>query len=78
MHDFISCAEERTQETLDLFPIHPTGILQAKTGISTNEENSSPSTSSSFENDPILGNQGGNSGQKFFDFFCGNGPYGSH
>lgn len=78
MHDFISCAEERTQETLDLFPIHPTGILQAKTGISTNEENSSPSTSSSFENDPILGNQGGNSGQKFFDFFCGNGPYVSH
>ncbi|CAI9772997.1 unnamed protein product [Fraxinus pennsylvanica] len=76
--EFMSCEEDSTQQTLDLFPIHPTGVLQAKTGISTNEENSSPRTSSSSEKDRILGNQGGNCGQNFFDFFRGNGPHGRH
>ncbi|KAL2548862.1 WUSCHEL-related homeobox 2 [Forsythia ovata] len=74
--EFLSCTKDKTKETLDLFPIHPTGILQAKTGISTNDENSTPITSS--ENDCIFGNQGGNCGHDFFDFFSGNGPYESH
>ncbi|CAI9759752.1 unnamed protein product [Fraxinus pennsylvanica] len=73
-----SCAKDNTQETLDLFPIHPTGVLQAKNGISTNAENSTPSTLSSSENDCISGNQGGNCGQNFFAFFCGNDTYESH
>ncbi|CAI9754550.1 unnamed protein product [Fraxinus pennsylvanica] len=69
--DVISNKKWSNQETLDLFPVHPTGILQAKTGSPNSAENSTPSSPSSSENNCIFGHP-------FFDFLCGNGPYESH
>ncbi|KAL7148586.1 hypothetical protein ABFS83_06G188600 [Erythranthe nasuta] len=57
------------QETLDLFPIHPTGILQSRTGIET-DSNPCPSSSSD-QNDGL--NNDTNIQYPFFDFFCGKG-----
>ncbi|KAK9998591.1 hypothetical protein SO802_018194 [Lithocarpus litseifolius] len=58
------------QETLPLFPLHPTGILQGKTGkpsIDSSAENSTTTTPSSSEIEEGSGNQ------PFFDFFSGQG-----
>ena len=62
------------QETLPLFPVEPTGILEARTESSslqypflTSAENSTtPSSSSEIE-------QGYGDQPPFFDFFSGNG-----
>lgn len=59
------------QETLPLFPLHPTGILQGKTGkpsIGSSAENSTTTTPSSSEIEEGSGNY-----QPFFDFFSGQG-----
>ncbi|KAL2482329.1 WUSCHEL-related homeobox 2 [Forsythia ovata] len=60
--DVISNKKLTNQETLDLFPLHPTGILQAKTGTLNSAENSTHSSPSSSENNC-------NFGSPFFDFF---------
>ncbi|KAL3649705.1 Homeodomain [Castilleja foliolosa] len=70
------------QETLDLFPIHPTGVLKEdKNGIFTENENIesnkfiSANTSSSSENDndcSIFGSEKAGKVHHFFDFFCKN------
>ncbi|KAK9279165.1 hypothetical protein L1049_012842 [Liquidambar formosana] len=61
------------QETLALFPLHPTGILQGKKGNSSNaletaENSTTPSSSSE-----ITGLEECSSDQPFFDFFSGRG-----
>lgn len=65
--DVISNKKWSNQETLDLFPVHPTGILQAKTRSPNSAENSTPSSPIPSENNCIFGHP-------FFEFFCGNGP----
>ncbi|KAG8380518.1 hypothetical protein BUALT_Bualt06G0024000 [Buddleja alternifolia] len=77
-------SSDHHQETLDLFPIHPTGILQAKNGFHDQNENMMNSTPSSSENEcSIFGNYYDDEGaglninygtdeHPFFDFFCGN------
>lgn len=55
------------KETLDLFPIHPTGILQSRNGIDDERETKNPNSSS----DENLGNDD-DDGHPYFDFFCGN------
>ncbi|KAL8538637.1 hypothetical protein ACS0TY_000599 [Phlomoides rotata] len=52
------------QETLDLFPIHPTGILQSRNGIDDEREIKNPNSRDE--------NQGKDDGHPYFDFFCGN------
>ncbi|KAL6494243.1 Homeodomain [Orobanche gracilis] len=72
------------QETLDLFPIHPTGILQTKSENNIVMENKkvnnknnyySGKTLSSSENDndcSIFCNEKAGKDHHFFDFFCKN------
>ncbi|KZV41282.1 WUSCHEL-related homeobox 2-like [Dorcoceras hygrometricum] len=71
------------QETLDLFPIHPTGILQSKNGngIDNGTASSTPSTSSENDQCSTVEEENGNRhgyhhdqdlDHPFFDFFCGN------
>ncbi|GER50863.1 WUSCHEL related homeobox 2 [Striga asiatica] len=61
------------KETLDLFPLHPTGILQAKSGVIEsegsigNEKNKFATTTSSKNDNKKAGNA-----HHFFDFFCRN------
>ncbi|KAK4385949.1 WUSCHEL-related homeobox 2 [Sesamum angolense] len=73
---FISSSSHH-QETLELFPIHPTGILQSRTGnesennmISTSANNTP--TSSSEDNNYGSTDHDHDHGHPFFDFFCGN------
>ncbi|KAL2465103.1 WUSCHEL-related homeobox 2 [Abeliophyllum distichum] len=54
--DVISNKKLSNQETLDLFPLHPTGILQAKTGTINSAENSTSDNHCNF-------------GSHFYDFF---------
>ncbi|CAL5352971.1 unnamed protein product [Camellia sinensis] len=62
------------QETLPLFPLEPTGILQARTTssslASTTAENSTATPSSSSDTTGI--EEGGFGDQPFIDFFSGN------
>ncbi|KAF5470567.1 hypothetical protein F2P56_011071 [Juglans regia] len=58
-----------SQETLSLFPLHPTGILQGKTGKSSIVSGNSTGTSSFSEID----HQEGSGDQLYFDFFSGEG-----
>lgn len=58
-----------SQETLSLFPLHPTGILQGKTGKSSIVSGNSTSTSSFSETE----HQEGPGDQLYFDFFSGEG-----
>ncbi|GFP95969.1 wuschel-related homeobox 2 [Phtheirospermum japonicum] len=70
------------QETLDLFPIHPTGvksrIIESESTENENIESKkliSANTSSSSENDndcSIFGNEKAGKDYHFFDFFCKN------
>lgn len=54
------------RETLALFPLHPTGVLQGKTSA----ENSTTTFTSSETN--FTGSEDGVSDQPFFDFFSSN------
>ncbi|KAL0314987.1 UNVERIFIED_CONTAM: hypothetical protein Scaly_2899900, partial [Sesamum calycinum] len=78
-HDQFISSSSHHQETLELFPIHPTGILQSRTGnesennmISTSAHNTPTSSSE----DNIYGStdhdHDHDHGHPFFDFFCGN------
>ncbi|GFS37355.1 WUSCHEL related homeobox 4 [Actinidia rufa] len=58
------------QETLSLFPLEPTGILQAKTTMTSPSISTNPSSSS--ETTTAI-DELGSSDQPFFDFFSGNG-----
>ncbi|KAI3458964.1 hypothetical protein Pfo_015627 [Paulownia fortunei] len=80
---FISSTKQHSshhQETLDLFPIHPTGLLQARNGTENENKNStSANTPSSSDNDCCIfgnyegaGKNGTDDDHPFFDFFCGN------
>ncbi|KAK4430933.1 WUSCHEL-related homeobox 2 [Sesamum alatum] len=72
-HDQFISSSSHPQETLDLFPIHPTGILQSRTG---NESDNNISTSSSEDNNygstDHDHDQCHDQDHPFFDFFCGN------
>ncbi|XP_044467835.1 WUSCHEL-related homeobox 2 [Mangifera indica] len=59
---------DNNQETLPLFPLHPTGILQGRRTITTP---SIASTSSSSETNTAI--EEGSCDQPFFDFFSGRG-----
>lgn len=59
---------DNNQETLPLFPLHPTGILQ---GRRTSTTPSIASTSSSSETNTAI--EEGSCDQPFFDFFSGRG-----
>lgn len=65
------------QETLDLFPIHPTGILKSRNENGDKDScisaNDTPSCSEDIDCS-IYGDHGenGKGDQPFFDFFCGN------
>ncbi|KAK1398566.1 Homeobox domain-containing protein [Heracleum sosnowskyi] len=69
-----------TQETLELFPMHPTGILQEKSTLNESPENSNVTTttttpSSSSDTTMCLNEQEAAAAvadQRFFDFFTGN------
>ncbi|KAL3530733.1 hypothetical protein ACH5RR_010055 [Cinchona calisaya] len=71
------------QETLDLFPLHPTGNLQSRSteaeiALANSTSNIIPSTSSAFK---TIGNdqgEGASNGHPFFDFFCGNSSCNGH
>nr|GMD64456.1 WUSCHEL-related homeobox 2 [Ipomoea batatas] len=69
-------------ETLDLFPLLPTGILQASKSVSgvSGDAPSSGSLEINCCGDEHRGGGGGGSAgdHPFFDFFCGNGRYGAH
>ncbi|XP_031287505.1 WUSCHEL-related homeobox 2-like [Pistacia vera] len=58
---------DNNQETLPLFPLHPTGILQGRTSTTP----SIGSTSSSSETNTAI--EDGSCDQPFFDFFSGRG-----
>lgn len=68
-----------TQETLELFPMHPTGILQKKSTLNESPENSNVTTttttpSGSSDTTMCLNEQeaAAFADQRFFDFFTGN------
>ncbi|GER28839.1 transcription factor [Striga asiatica] len=62
------------KETLDLFPLHPTGILQAKSGVIEsegsigNDKKNKFATTTASQND----NKKAGNAHHFFDFFCRN------
>lgn len=68
------------QETLELFPMHPTGILQDKTTLNESPDNSNVTTttttpSSSSDTTMCVNEQdqaAAVADQRFFDFFTGN------
>ena len=65
--EHVSCSSH-DQETLDLFPIHPTGILQSRSH--DNDENEFKNHSFSADNSPKLSTSSDD--QPFFNFFSGN------
>lgn len=75
-------AKKCSPETLDLFPQLPTGILQASksvNGVSGDAPSSGSMELSCCGDDHRGGGGGGSAGDHpFFDFFCGNGHYGTH
>lgn len=69
------------QETLDLFPLHPTGILQGKTtdqvsSIVSVYADTSTDTNSAFTHE-INQEDGCHKNQPFFDFFNNSAGHGS-
>ncbi|CAK9137862.1 unnamed protein product [Ilex paraguariensis] len=67
------------QETLDLFPLHPTGILQERRTASSSlasssAENSPITTASSNPETTCINDQEGSCDQRFFEFFGGIDP----
>lgn len=63
------------QETLELFPMHPTGILQEKTPCESPENSNVTCTatpSSSSDTTMCFNEQEAAADQRFFDFFSGN------
>nr|ACA64094.1 WOX2 [Petunia x hybrida] len=78
MHDPCSNVKLFNQETLNLFPLHPTGVLQEKTTTASSPSSaSSTSTSNSLEANCFSdqGNSTTSDHPNFFDFLCGNGTY---
>ncbi|XP_042027276.1 WUSCHEL-related homeobox 2-like [Salvia splendens] len=65
--EHISCSSH-DQETLDLFPIHPSGILQSRSH--DNDQNEFKNPSFSADNSPKLSTSSDD--QPFFNFFSGN------
>lgn len=66
-----------TQETLELFPMHPTGILQEKSTLNDQSpENSNVTTTPSSSSDTTMclneHEAAAVADQRFFDFFNGN------
>ncbi|XP_073120040.1 uncharacterized protein [Henckelia pumila] len=59
------------QETLDLFPIHPTGILGSKTDNGTRSSSENEYCSANLGADEVE-NANHHDHRPFFDFFCGN------
>lgn len=66
------------QETLDLFPIHPTGILHHSTNNGTldldldHDHSQIKNPSFAAKNPPKERDGSSDDGHPFFDFFCGN------
>lgn len=81
----VAAADSCEHQTLDLFPLKPSGDLQARTSTSSSSSSSSKGDFGNMTTMPENsstegGGGGGSSGHLFFDFFssCGNGTCESH